>query len=298
MRVVYASIRKVAPTESTVFIQGESGTGKELVAEAIHRLSGRTGEFVAVNCGGLTAELVASELFGHERGSFTGAVRSHRGHFERAHQGTLFLDEITEMPLDTQAHLLRVLETGCVQRVGGEDERTVNVRLIAASNRDPGEATRKGLLRQDLYFRLRVFPIRLPPLRERGDDIRLLAEHFLDSLNQSHGTHSTFAAPLMTAMLGHGWPGNVRELRNVVQRLHILADGDRLEGPINPDPVSSRRSPVPVGQSIRTVEKELILSTLEHYQGNRKSTADALGISVKTLYNRLQQYEREGGSEP
>jgi len=187
MQDVYRKIRQVAPTDTTVFIQGDSGTGKELVATALHRESGRKGKFVPVNCGGLAHDLVSSQLFGHEKGSFTGATSRHTGFFERAADGSLFLDEITEMPLEMQTHLLRVLETGKILRLGSEAEVDINARLIAATNRDPADAVNDEKFREDLFFRLRVFPIQLPPLRDRDGDVELLARFFLDELNQKHG---------------------------------------------------------------------------------------------------------------
>jgi two-component system, NtrC family, response regulator HydG len=295
MQTVYRQIRQVAPTDSTVLVLGESGTGKELVAEAIHRESRRSGEYVPVNCGGLSADLVASELFGHERGSFTGANRRHVGFFERANGGTLFLDEISEMPLGMQAQLLRALETGRVLRVGGEGEVEIDARIIAASNRDPHEAIRQEQLREDLYFRLSVFPIQLPPLRERGDDLALLATAFLDELNQRTGTAKAFAPDALTALKRHHWPGNVRELKHVVNRMFIMAEGGdgRLEAPSRfdaPGAVDGLRA----GRSIRDVEEQLIRITLEHFDGDKSAAAATLGISLKTLYNRLNEYAARG----
>ena len=291
MHSVYEQIRQVAPTDSTVFIQGQSGTGKELVAEALHRMSGRTGLFVPVNCGGLSRELVSTELFGHEKGSFTGATKRHLGFFERAKGGTLFLDEITEMPIEMQTHLLRVLETGNVLRVGGDREIAVNVRLVAASNRDPAQAVRAGVLREDLYYRLRVFPLVLPPLRDRVGDIALLAEHFLGELNRKHGSRRVFSAVALEHLESHSWPGNVRELRHGVHRAYIMANYDTVEVPqlfdIEPaDKVEGLRA----GRSIADVERDLILATLEHFRGDKKAAAASLGVSLKTLYNRIRDY--------
>ncbi len=292
---VYKKIQQVAPTDSTVLIQGESGTGKELVAEAIHRLSKRTGEFIAVNCGAFSRELIASELFGHEKGSFTGAARQHRGVFERAEGGTLFLDEITEMPLELQTHLLRTLETNRILRVGGEKEIPVNARLVAASNRDPAQAVADKNLREDLFFRLSVFPILLPPLRERVGDVRLLADYFLEELNQQHGKRCQFSEVALERLEGYKWPGNIRELCHTVHRAFILAGQD--EGQIDvPDRFEnaldsgSTETGLGPGRSIRDVEKELILSTLEHFNGDKRLAADTLGVSLKTLYNRLNEY--------
>ena len=291
MQAVYAQIRRVAPTDSAVFVRGESGTGKELVAEAIHRVSARRGPYVPVNCGGLSRELVSSELFGHERGSFTGANRRHVGFFERAQGGTLFLDEITEMPIEMQVQLLRVLESGRLVRVGGEGEVEVDARIITASNRDPAEAIRDGKLREDLYFRLCVFPIALAALRERGDDFERLATAFLDNLNARHGTAKGFAAGTFDQLKRHHWPGNVRELKHAVHRAYILAEApdgelrapERFEIPWEDDGLR-------VGRSIRAVEKDLIMATLEHFGGDKRAAAATLGISLKTLYNRLNEY--------
>ncbi len=293
MKNVYETIRQVARTDSTVFIQGESGTGKELVADAIHRLSKQEGPFVPVNCGSLNRDLLSSQLFGHEKGSFTGATRRHVGVFERANGGTLFLDEITEMPIEMQTHLLRVLETGKILRVGAEDEIAVNARLIAATNKDPVRAIKKGELREDLYFRLRVFPIILPPLRERQKDIELLSGHFLQELNEKNGTQKPFTAEAIEMLKRHTWPGNVRELKHTVHRAYIMADTevnipDRFDEDL-PGEIEGLR----VGRSIADIEKDLILATLEHFSDDKKAAAASLGISLKTLYNRLKEYENE-----
>ena len=291
MQAVYRKIEQVAPTDSTVFIQGESGTGKELVAEAVHRLSGRKGKFVPVNCGGLSKELIASQLFGHEKGSFTGAAKRHSGFFERANGGTLFLDEITEMPADMQTHLLRVLETGKILRVGAEEEIAVDTRLVAASNRDPSKAVADGVLREDLYFRLGVFPITLPPLRNRPGDVELLAHRFLEQLNAKYETEKTFSADALQQLVSYSWPGNVRELKHAVHRAYIVSDEGAVEAPEQlAEPDSKNIEGVRAGRSIADVEKDLILATLEHYKGDKKAAATSLGDSLKTLYNRLKDY--------
>src|SRR5947208_304303 len=225
MQAVYDMIARVAPTDATVLVQGESGTGKELVAETLHQLSRRRKQpFVALNCGAVSPQLIESELFGHEKGSFTGADRQHKGYFERAHGGTLFLDEITEMPQELQVKLLRVLETGQFMRVGTTTPMSADVRLIAATNRNPDLAVADGKLREDLYHRLNVFPISMPPLRDRGTDIELLAQHFLDLLNKQESADKSFAPGAIAALYAHNWPGNVRELKNYAQRAFILAD--------------------------------------------------------------------------
>lgn len=296
MQRVYRKIEQVARTDSTVFIQGESGTGKELVAESIHRASRRSGRFVPVNCGGLSKDLVASELFGHEKGSFTGASRRHAGFFERADNGTLFLDEITEMPAGMQTHLLRVLETGQVLRVGGEKEIAVSARLLAATNRDPAQAVAEDRLREDLYFRLRVFPIELPPLRHRKGDVSILANHFLAALNERYDSRRAYAPEALEAFEQHSWPGNVRELKHTVHRAYLLSEGDAITAPDRFDEplMTESESLTPqVGRSIADVEKDLITSTLEHYDGDKKAAAATLGISLKTLYNRLNAYRDE-----
>jgi len=291
MQAVYEQIRKVAPTDSAVLVHGESGTGKELVAEMIHRESGREGRFIPVNCGGLNKELISSQLFGHEKGSFTGADAAHAGFFEQADGGTLFLDEITEMPADMQSHLLRVLETGKVLRLGAAQEKRVDARLVAATNRDPREAVKDDALREDLYFRLSVFPIALPPLRRRAGDVRLLAEWFLERLNEEQGTERCLSSTALRRLERHHWPGNVRELKHVIHRAWIMAEDDVLSVPEQFDAgLDSPAEGVNVGRSIADVEKELILHTLEHFDGNRKETAATLGVSLKTLYNRLKSY--------
>jgi len=299
MRSVYEQIGKVARTDSPVLIVGETGTGKELVAEAIHRSSGRTGRFVAVNCGSLSRDLAGSELFGHEKGSFTGAVRRHLGFFKRADSGTLFLDELAEMPVELQPHFLRVLERGVVLPVGSEQEEPVDARLIAATNREPRKAIADKALREDLYFRLSVFPIALPPLRERVDDIPLLVEHFLRLASGEESAPRRFSDASMARLKAYHWPGNVRELRHVVQRTTIMSDPgaddlvlpDRFESPFG-----EQRQGLTIGRSIRDVERELIMRTLEHLNGDKKPAAETLGISLNTLYNRLNAYDNNGAS--
>lgn len=304
MQRVYRLASRVAPTDATVLITGESGTGKELVAETIHQLSRRAkSDYLPLNCGAISPTLIESELFGHERGSFTGAQRRHHGYFERANHGSLFLDEITEMPLELQVKLLRVLESGQIVRIGGDRSIEVDVRIITATNRNPEDAVRDGRLREDLLYRLQVFPIHLPPLRHRGRDLEHLAEHFLQILNKSESTDKRFTAESLEKLRGHNWPGNVRELKNVVHRAFILADDE-----IGPDevPIEARHMEptsggpsihVPVGSSIAEAEKKLILATLEEYDGNKKQAAEVLGVSLKTLYNRLNAYKEEEEEE-
>jgi DNA-binding NtrC family response regulator len=295
MQKVYDLIAKVAPTEATVLLLGETGTGKELAARTIHGLSRRAREaFLPVNCGAVPATLIESELFGHERGSFTGAERIHKGYFERAHRGTLFLDEITEMPADLQVKLLRVLETRTVMRIGGAEEIKADVRIIAASNRQPAEAVAEGKLREDLLYRLNVFPIQLPPLRERKEDIELLAEHFLAGLNGEQASVKEFSRAALERLRAHGWPGNVRELKNVLERAFILADEDiSLDClPLGVTEETAGSSLVmKVGTTIAEAERRLILATVEHCEGDKKKASRILQVSVKTLYNRLNVYK-------
>ena len=288
-------IDRVGPTDASVLITGESGSGKELVAQLIHAGSHRSnGPFVAINCGAIPAGLIEAELFGYEKGSFTGAGRAHAGVFERAEGGTLFLDEITEMPLDMQTRLLRVLETRKYYRVGGVMELDSDVRVIAASNRCPLKAVQKGQLREDILYRLAVFPVGVPPLRERGEDIVLLAEHFLADLNMRDGADKQFSAASRSMLTQHNWPGNVRELKNCVERAFILCDEQLELAPLISESKAaeqqSGRLEIKVGSSIDEVERSLIEATLQHFRGNKRRTADTLGCSLKTLYNKLHVY--------
>ena len=297
MQDVYRMIEKVAPTEATVFITGESGCGKELVARTIHERSPRArGAFVAINCGAIPQNHIEAELFGHERGAFTGANRQHRGCFERAEGGTLFLDEITEMPLEMQVRLLRVLETGRFVRVGGDGEIRTNVRVLAATNRDALDAVRDGRLREDLMYRLAVFPIVLPPLRERDGDTELLAEHFLQNLNVEGGMSKRFSRAALTTIRAYHWPGNVRELKNAVHRAFIMAEEFvelDLSGLACPA-VEGECLRMPVGTSLAEMERQAIFATLDHCRGNKRRAAEMLGVSLKTLYNRLTAYQADG----
>ena len=295
MQALYEMLTRVAPTDASVFLIGESGTGKDLAAQTLHHLSRRAkAPFLPLNCGAISPTLIESELFGHERGSFTGAQRRHKGYFERAHMGTLFLDEITEMPIELQVKLLRVLETGTVARIGGDQPVEVDVRVIAATNRDPLKAVSDGKLREDLLYRLQVFPVQMPPLRERSEDIQLLAEHFLSQLNERQGTNRRFTEESMERLRTHSWPGNVRELKNVVHRAFIMADQEItprcLPREVGGESGYQRSLHFQVGASIEDVEKRLIMATLEAYAGNKRKTADVLGVSLKTLYNRLNTY--------
>jgi DNA-binding NtrC family response regulator len=294
MQRVYDLVARVAPTDATVLLTGETGTGKELVAETIHTLSRRHKDpFLPINCGAVSPNLIESELFGHERGSFTGADRMHKGYFERTHRGTLFLDEITEMPAELQVKLLRVLETSKVTRIGGNEPLTVDVRVLAATNRRPEEAVAKGKLREDLLYRLNVFPIALPPLRDRREDVELLAEHFLQLLNKDHDTEKAFTRPALNRLKSHNWPGNVRELKNLVHRAFILAEEQiGLEClPLGVQESAGSSLALKVGTSLGEAERRLILATLEECEGDKKKAAEVLGISLKTLYNRLNEYK-------
>jgi DNA-binding NtrC family response regulator len=299
MQKVYDLIAKVAPTDATVLVTGESGTGKELVAQAIAEFSARRHKpFIPLDCGAISPTLIESELFGHERGSFTGATQQRRGHFERASGGTVFLDEITEMPVDLQVKLLRVLESGSLTRVGGEARIPVTVRLIAASNRPPQDAILAKKLREDLFYRLNVFPIILPPLRERDGDAELLADHFLEAMNRAEGTAKNLSAAARERIRTYPWPGNVRELKNEMQRAFILSEkviefeglesAQRQGGQAN----SGDGGAPEVGGSLDDAERHLILATLERCAGDKKKTAEILGISLKTLYNRLNLYAK------
>ncbi len=299
MQTVYRKIERVAPSGVSVLITGESGSGKELVANTIHQMSGRaSGPFVPVNCGAIPATLIEAEIFGHAKGAFTGATNLHKGHFERAAGGTLLLDEITEMPLEMQVRLLRVLETGRFSRVGGEEELHADVRVIAATNRDPVVAVREGRLREDLYFRLAVFLLDVPPLRAREDDVELLARHFLAELNEPAATSKSLSPATNAALRSHNWPGNVRELRNAIQRAYILADGV-----IEPEHLALKAPArivledgalrFAVGTSLAEIERQAILATLGHCRGHKRRCAGMLGVSLKTLYNRLTAYRAD-----
>lgn len=307
MQKVYDLIGKVAPTNSTVLIVGETGTGKELVARAVHELSKRSdGPYLPVNCGAIQPNLIESELFGHEKGAFTGADKRRHGLFEQAEGGTLFLDEITEMPIELQVKLLRVLETGEFRRVGGDRDLTAQARILAATNRDPDRAVADEVLREDLMYRLSVFPIPVPPLRERGSDVRLLAQAFLQKANRDNETKKRFAPEFFEQLESRDWPGNVRELKNFVDRAYILAD-EEIGAAEDRAPAATPAKGTPdgdgvddalrmrVGQSIAEVERALIEATMAETD-NKKQAAEMLGISVKTLYVRLNRYAERGGS--
>ena len=297
MLALYAQIARVADTTVSVFISGESGSGKELVAKTVHDLSRRSEQpFLAVNCGAISPQLIESELFGHERGSFTGAERQHLGIFERANGGTLFLDEITEMPPALQVKLLRVLETGSFMRVGASRVQRSDVRVIAATNR----AQTGSHLREDLLYRLNVFPLAVPPLRERPGDVALLARHFLQQVGQLEGQAKQFNQAALLALALQPWPGNVRELRNTVQRAYVMSSGEQVNEewtsapPSVLPPVQQSAEPsvtIALGTALQDAERRLILATLTHYGQHKERCAAVLGISLKTLYNRIKGYE-------
>jgi two-component system response regulator AtoC len=295
MQEVYDQIAKVAPSIASVMIIGESGTGKEAVAQTIHDLSNRRkNPFLPINCSAISPQLIESELFGHERGSFTGATKDHKGYFEQASGGTLFLDEVTETPIEMQAKLLRVLETGAFLPVGGNTWVQTDVRIISATNRDPMEAVREGKLREDLLYRLQVFPLRLPPLRDRKGDIDILANFFLEDLCRSEKKKKTLTPDAYEKMNSHNWPGNVRELKNALHRAYIMADDEitaecLLDTFPSPAGAKSKKDrEITAGMSVSEMENKLIDVTLEYCSGNKESAAEMLGISVKTLYNKLK----------
>ncbi|HVI75348.1 MAG TPA: sigma-54 dependent transcriptional regulator [Anaeromyxobacteraceae bacterium] len=297
MQRVFELVKKVAPANASVVIAGESGTGKEVVARAIHSLSQRKDKpFVALNCGAIPPTLIESELFGYERGAFTGADQRRLGNFELAHGGTLFLDEVGELPIEMQGKFLRVLEERKVRRLGGKSEVEVDVRVLCATNRDLKEEIKRGRFREDLYFRLHVFTIQLPALKERREDVPLLVQHFIEKFNGETGKHVQGMTPgAMNVLQGYAWPGNIRELRNTVERAMILTDGDVIdEEHLPPDMRPTRPEAavlrVPLGIQLREVEKEYILSSLQKNGGNKARTAEILGISEKTLYNKLNRY--------
>jgi DNA-binding NtrC family response regulator len=301
MREVFDLIESVANRDVYVMITGESGTGKELVARNIHRLSRREGKpFIAINAAAIPETLIESELFGHERGAFTGAVGTRQGCFEQANGGTLFIDEIAEMPMSLQPKLLRVLSDGRVRRLGGQYEFEFDVRIIAATNRDPQRAIEEGRLREDLYYRLNVMPIALSPLRDRSEDIPLLVQHFITEFNRKHDLTIEGITDEAAAMLkSYPWPGNVRELRNVIERSVVLAKGEWIEeGNLPPyirDGASQEKLVFAVGTTtVAEAERELILKTLQHADQNKAEAARQLGVDVKTIYNKLKAY----GIEP
>jgi DNA-binding NtrC family response regulator len=298
MQEVHRLIERVGPTEAGVLLTGEIGSGKELAAQSIHECSlRRDGPFIVVNCAAIPAGLIEAELFGFEKGSVNGAVRAHAGAFERARGGTLLLDEVTELPLDMQARLLRVLQTQKFYRVGATTAFTADVRLIASTNRCPLQAVQSGRLREELLYRLAVFPIAMPPLRERGEDVELLAAHFLAELNAQARTQKRLSALARMSLKQHAWPGNVRELKNCIERAFILGDAVLEVTPLVPGSGGEaagdgERLNIRVGSRIYDMERSLIEATLDYFKGNKRRAADALGCSLKTLYNKLNGYSQ------
>jgi len=297
MRRVYRTIEQAAPTTASVLIWGESGTGKELVAQTVHQLSPRAmAPFVPINCAAIPETLLESEIFGHEKGAFTGATDRRQGCFELADRGTLFLDEIAEMTPATQVKLLRVLQERTFRRLGGRQEQTVDVRIIAATNMDPQDAVQKGKLREDLFYRLNVFNIPLPPLRERREDLPLLVQSFLGDFNARNGKSvAAVNQEAMRVLEQYHWPGNVRELRNVIERATILTEGQFIEPRHLPSALVEAGKTVPVvlsltpGVTVEEAESRLIQLTLEHTRDNKTRAAEILGISLKTLHNKLNK---------
>jgi transcriptional regulator with PAS, ATPase and Fis domain len=297
MRKIYQVIEQAAPTVASVLVSGESGTGKELVAQTIHQISPRVSQpFVPLNCAAIPDTLLESELFGHEKGAFTGAIARRQGCFELANRGTLFLDEISEMTPTTQAKLLRVLQERSFRPLGGQREQSVDIRVVAATNTDPPEAVRQNKLREDLYYRLNVFAIRLPPLRDRKDDLPMLIQAFIKEFNARNGrVVAGVSDRAMHILERYDWPGNVRELRNVMERATIVAKGAVIE--VADLPALASASPAVAGSSaglapgttVDQAEQQLIEVTLQHTGGNKTRAADMLGISLKTLHNKLNR---------
>jgi DNA-binding NtrC family response regulator len=302
MRDILELVARVAPTDATVLIRGESGTGKELIAKALHHASQRAnGPFLAVNCGALPETLLESEIFGHVKGAFTGAVSHKKGLFEEADGGTFFLDELAEMAPNLQVKLLRVLQTGEVRRVGSNQSTAVDARVIAATNRDLDQMMRTGTFREDLFYRLDVIPIALPPLRERREDIPLLAEHFLERCGTKHGRRLRLAAEAVERLLRYPWPGNVRELENAIERTCILCRGETIGPEDLPPHVASGMTlgpapALPAQRDLAEVERAHILQTLERLGWNHTRAAEALGIGRTTLWRKLKEFglERTG----
>jgi two-component system response regulator HydG len=304
MREIFALVKRVAASDATVLIQGESGTGKELVALAVHRLSGRDPKtFVAVNCGAISKDLVESELFGHEKGAFTSAHQQRQGVFEQAHGGTLFLDEIGELPLDLQPKLLRVLETNEIKRVGGTQLIDVDVRIVAATNKDLAAEVRAGKFREDLFFRLFVVPVRIPPLRERIDDVPRLAEKFLREFARKPGSKAKkIDREAMDRLLDYAWPGNVRELKNVLSRAFldcatdVIGPGDLQFAPVGMRERTTHEFDATANltqtftKTLKDVERERIVRELKRQNWNKKATAKVLGIAKSTLHEKLKRY--------
>ncbi|AOK19994.1 Fis family transcriptional regulator [Burkholderia cepacia] len=292
IRALLNKIEKVAATRASVMIVGESGVGKDIVARLLHDLSSRRrAPFVPVNCGAIPPDIAESQLFGHEKGSFTGAIAQHVGMFEAARGGTLFLDEIAEMPAELQVKLLRTLESNTIVRVGGHEPIPLDVRIVAATHHDPAEAIRDGRLREDLFYRIAAFALHVPALRQREDDVAAIAQDLVDGLNARHHTRKRLSGQALRALRSYSWPGNVRELRNTIERAFILAD-EQID--IHPprrapacDEVHESAITLPLGATLAHTQQRFIVASLRHFNGDKPRTAKALGISLKTLYNRL-----------
>jgi len=306
MREVYTIVEQVASSAVSVLVTGESGTGKEMVARMIHKLSPRSNQpFIAINCAAVPETLMESELFGHEKGAFTGAADRRIGCFELANNGTLLLDEIADMPFLLQAKLLRVLEDKKVRRLGSTKETNVDVRVIAATNKDPLKAVQQGTLREDLLYRLNVITIKLPALRDHRNDIPLLVQHMIDDLSKRHGKSARLmSAEAIDVLMGHHWPGNVRELRNVVERAVVICNEEQIEKRHLPFHITGQEpSPtadavmIPIGTPLEEVERRVILSTLARSDYNKTRTAETLHISLKTLHNKLKAYKEADGEK-
>ncbi len=298
MKELLKVVDKIAQSQSTVLIEGESGTGKELIAHRIHRLSQRAqAAFIPVHCAALTDTLLTSELFGHEKGAFTGALERKQGRFERAHQGTLFLDEMGEISKDTQVKLLRVLQEGEFERVGGAKTIKVDVRVVAATNRHLLEEVKAGRFREDLYYRINVIYIKVPPLRERKEDIPPLVHNFVRQFSKANGKKVTgIDKKAMELLVAYDWPGNIRELKNIIERMIVLSSEAVLNADLVPDDIRSfypktEAVSVNASASLSEVEKDLILRTLRSHHGNKSSAAQALGISRRTLYRKIEEYK-------
>lgn len=300
MKNIIETVEQVAPTRTTVLITGESGTGKELVAQAIHQCSGRTGKFVPVHCSALPDNLIESELFGHERGAFTGAVEMRKGRFELAEGGTIFLDEIGEIPLHIQVKLLRVLENRAFERIGGSETIITDARVVAATNRDLKKMVEEGTFREDLFYRLDVVSLEIPPLRERKEDIPLLVKHYLDVFNKENGKDIGITETAMASLCAYAWPGNIRELRNCVERMVVLCRGKMID--LENVPVDIREGVTPgIAKTVLSQpscdlecnEKMLIERALNECGGNRTKAAEKLGISRRTLHRKLHTYNLE-----
>ncbi|VWD11694.1 putative sigma-54 interacting transcriptional regulator [Burkholderia lata] len=301
MRTLLGRIEKIAPTRASVMIAGESGVGKDIVARRLHDLSARRdGPFVPVNCGAIPPDIAESQLFGHEKGSFTGAIAQREGFFEAARGGTLLLDEIAEMPAPLQVKLLRAIESNVIVRVGGTEPIPLDVRIVSATRHNPAEAVRDGRLREDLFYRLAAFALYVPPLRQRDSDIETIALEFVDALNARHHAHKRLTDAAIAALRAYSWPGNVRELHNTIERAYILADEGidvTLPKPaMPPERLSENTMALPLGATLHHAQQRFIAATLHHFDGNKPRAAKALGISLKTLYNRLALMRDNGRS--